>query len=83
MPFKEAWKKIIKDNSNMQKTSDKYWFKWLTRFQHKYRDKHGTRKISSKDHIMEIDKVMGIPQCAALLKYVSYKTPKGLLTQLP
>ena len=34
-------------------------------------------KFHLKDHIMEIDKVMGIPQCAALLKYVSYKDTQG------
>lgn len=34
-------------------------------------------KFHLKDHIMEIEKVMGIPQCAALLKYVSFKDSQG------
>ncbi len=45
IPFKrESWKMVIKDNSNLQKTSDKYWFKWLTRFQHKYKKQTWNKK---------------------------------------
>ena len=45
IPFKrENWKMVIKDSKLLKKSSDNYWYKWLTKFQHKYRNQTWKKK---------------------------------------